>query len=98
MKLLERLDRACRLAHFARSTREQYARWVDQFFRFHRLADGRWRTPGELRGGDVEAFLTHIAVERPLSESSQNQALCALVFLYQHVLGEELGRDHLGDI
>ena len=90
MKLLQRLDRACRLAHFARSTREQYARWVEQFLRFHRAADGAWRTPGQLRGPDVGAFLTHMAVERRLSESSQNQALCALVFLYERVLVGEL--------
>src|SRR4051812_37553454 len=74
MRLLERMDRACRLAHLARSTREQYRRWVDQFLRFHRSPDGAWRTPAELRGAEVAAFLTHMAVERRLSESSQNQA------------------------
>ncbi len=98
MKLLERLDRACRLAHLARSTREQYARWVEQFFRFHRRSDGRWQGPGELHGEDVGAFLTHMAVERRLSASSQNQAICALVFLYETVLAGELGPDPLGDI
>ncbi len=86
------------MAHLAGSTREQYTRWVQQFFRFHRQSDGRWRTPGELHGADVGAFLTHMAVERRLSESSQNQAICALVFLYETVLADELGADHLGDI
>src|SRR5688500_2169473 len=94
---MERLDRACRLAHLARSTRLQYLRWVEQFLRFHRRRDGRWRGPHELRGGEVASFLTHMAVERRLSESSQNQALCAIVFLYTHVLSE-LPKDHLGDI
>ncbi|MGB7160630.1 MAG: phage integrase N-terminal SAM-like domain-containing protein [Tepidisphaeraceae bacterium] len=98
MKLLQQLDRACRLAHLARSTREQYGRWVEQFFRFHRGLDGRWRGPAELRGEDVAAFLTHMAVERRLSASSQNQAICALVFLYETVLARELEPDHLGDI
>lgn len=46
----------------------------------------------------MAAFLTHMAVERRLSESSQNQALCAIVFLYGQVLGDELGKEHLGDI
>jgi hypothetical protein len=64
MKVLHRLDRACRLTHLARSTREQYLRWVGQFLRFHRSTSGTWRTPAELRGGDVAAFLTHLAVER----------------------------------
>lgn len=98
MKLLERLDRACKLAHLARSTREQYRRWVEQFLRFHRTSDGTWRPPAELRGAEVSVFLTHMAVERRLSESSQNQAICAIVFLYKHVLVDELGPDHLGDI
>jgi integron integrase len=98
VKLFERLDRACRLAHLARSTRLQYCRWVDQFLRFHRAPSGRWRTPAELRGADVAAFLTHMAADRRLSASSQNQAICAIVFLYETVLVDELGSDHLGDI
>jgi integron integrase len=98
VKLLERLDRGCRLAQLARSTRLQYGRWVEQFFRFHRTPEGTWRTPAELRGADVAAFLTHMAADRRLSASSQNQAICAIVFLYETVLVDELGPDHLGDI
>jgi hypothetical protein len=91
MKLLERLDRACRMVHLAKSTREQYIRWVEQFLRFRKDASGVWRSPGELRGADVAAFLTHMPVERRLSESSQNQSLCAIVFLYGQVFGDVLG-------
>ncbi len=98
MRLMERLDRTARRAHLADSTREQYARWVEQFLCFHRDVAGDWVAPANLRGEDVAAFLTHMAVERKLSESSQNQALCAIVFLYGQVLAEELGADHLGDI
>ena len=98
MRLLERLDRACKLAHFAKSTRVQYRRWVEQFLRFSRLASGRWRLPRELRGAEVGAFLTHLAADRRLSESSQNQAICAIVFLYETVLLDELGPDHVGGI
>ena len=64
MKLLERLHGAGRLAHFAKSTRVQYGWWVEQSVRFHRLLDGGWRPPADLRGADVGAFLTHMAVER----------------------------------
>jgi integron integrase len=39
---------------------------------------------------EVEQFLTHLAVERKVSASTQNQALSALLFLYRHVLGVEL--------
>jgi len=98
MKLMERLDRGCRTAHLAKSTRQQYLRWVEQFLRFHRLENGTWQRPQTLCGDAVGQFLTHLAVERRLSESSQNQALCAIIFLYERVLLEELGPDHLGEI
>jgi integrase len=45
-----------------------------------------------LREPDVEAFLTHLAVDRRLGASSQRQALCALAFLYRAVLRNPLGR------
>jgi hypothetical protein len=87
-----RLDRTCGTAHLSDSTHKQYARWVEQFLRFHRRAEGSWRMPAELRGPEAEAFLTHLAVERRLSESSQNQAICSPVFLYETVLLDELGQ------
>ena len=52
--------------------------------------------PHNILAGDVEAFLTHLARDRKLSASSQNQAICAIVFLYKQVLIDELGKDHLG--
>lgn len=39
---------------------------------------------------EVEAFLTHLAVEDKVGASTQNQALQALLFLYRHVLDQEL--------
>ena len=45
---------------------------------------------------DVEAFLNDAVVRRRLSASAQNQALCALVFLYTHVLDDVIPQDHLG--
>ena len=46
--------------------------------------------PGELGSSAVEAFLTHLAVVKHVSASTQNQALQALLFLYRHVLGVDL--------
>jgi site-specific recombinase XerD len=40
---------------------------------------------------DAEAFLTHLAVNRRVAESTQNQALAAILFLYRHVVGKDLG-------
>ena len=51
----------------------------------------KWRHPKDLGEAEVKAFLTHLAAERQVSASTQNQALGALLFLYQKVLGRELG-------
>ncbi len=40
---------------------------------------------------EVEAFLTHLAVEGHVSASTQNQAFSALLFLYRNVLNQDLG-------
>ena len=50
-----------------------------------------WRHPLEMGAAEVRTFLTHLAVERKVAVSTQNQALNALVFLYREVLGRELG-------
>ena len=92
------LGRVCDVAlrrHMARSTIECYQSWIAEFLRFCRQA-GQWRHPRDLYARDVEAFLTHLARDRRLSASSQNQATCAIVFLYKQVLVDELPEDHLG--
>lgn len=76
-----------------------------EFLTFWREQAGAWREPESLRGPEVEAFLTHLVVVRELSASSQNQALCAIVFMYRHVIFDEAHdpdpqhprwREHLG--
>jgi len=49
-----------------------------------------WRHPRELGGAEVQAFLTHLAARRGVAAATQNQALNALVFLFEEVLGMEL--------
>ena len=75
-----------RLKHLSRRTEEAYEAWIRRFIRFH----GR-RHPREMGKQEVEAFLTHLAVERNVAPSTQNQALGALLFLYRDVLRCELG-------
>ena len=43
-----------------------------------------------MAGPEVEAFITHLAVERNVAVSTQNQALSAVLFLYKYVLDQEL--------
>ncbi len=60
--------------------------WVRRFIRFHDL-----RHPVEMAESEINAFLTHLAVEEKVSASTQNQALSALLFLYRHVLERDVG-------
>lgn len=66
-----------RLKHYSIRTEESYIQWVKRFIVFH----GK-RHPGEMGAPEVEAFLTHLAVEGRVSASTQNQARSALLFLY----------------
>ena len=92
MKLLDRVDRVCRVKRYSPRTAAAYGHWVVRFLKSVRCREGRWVRPEELGAADVEWFLTGLAVRRRVSASSQNQALNALVFLYQRVLGVELER------
>ncbi len=84
-RLLERLREAIRVRHYSIRTEDAYADWARRFILFH----GK-RHPSELGAADVAAFLTHLAVERGVSASTQNQAKSALLFLYRVVLAQQL--------
>src|SRR5438094_3306347 len=75
-----------RLRHYSRRTEEAYVGWVRRFVRFCEM-----RHPLEVGERDVERFLTGLAVDGGVSASTQTQALSALVFLYDAVLGRPLG-------
>jgi integron integrase len=90
-RFLDQLRHVLRVRHYARRTEDCYVDWVRRFIVFH----GK-RHPADLRAPHVEAFLTHLAVQGHVAASTQNQALCALVFLYKQVLEIDLGRLHFG--
>jgi site-specific recombinase XerD len=91
MKLLDGYEAACKVRRLAVRTIPTYKRWVEEFLRFHHDCTGRWIHPQDMGEPDVEAFLTHLAVNRRVAESTQNQALGPILFLYRHVVGKELG-------
>ena len=64
---------------------DTYEHWLRRFLRFHQL-----RHPREMGSAEVNAFLTHLAVEGQVSASTQNQALAALLFLYRELLERDL--------
>ena len=94
-KLLDLVRLACQIRHYSYRTEQAYCGWVKRFCRYHRDdgpgGRGRPRHPSTMREPEVVAFLTHLAVDRHVAASTQNQALAALLFLYEAVLGEPLG-------
>ena len=79
-KLLERMREALWLHHYAYRTEQSYLDWARRYILFH----GK-RHPADLGAGEIGAFLTHLAAERHVSASTQNQAKAALLFLYRRV-------------
>lgn len=84
-RLLDRVRERLRLKHYSIRTEHQYVQWVRRFILFH----GK-RHPAEMGAKEVEAFLTHLAVQGQVAAATQNQALSALLFLYREVLGQDL--------
>jgi len=87
-KLLDQVRARLRLKHYARRTEEAYVDWIVRYIHFHHN-----RHPSELGTADVEAFLTYLATERNVAASTQNQAFCAILFLYREVLNLPLNAE-----
>lgn len=83
--LLDQVRDKIRFKHYSLSTENTYIAWTKQYILFH----GK-RHPADLGAAEVEAFLTHLATQRHVSSSTQNQALSAILFLYRDVLGVTL--------
>jgi len=84
-KLLDQLRDAIRARHYSIRTEKCYVDWVRRFILFHNK-----RHPAAMGAPEVESFLTHLAVQRNVAASTQNQALAAILFLYTQVLEIEL--------
>jgi hypothetical protein len=74
-----------RTRHLALRTEQAYLQWMRRYVKYH----GR-KHPRDMGPAEVEAFLTHLAVDAKVGASTQNQALQALLFLYRNVLDIEL--------
>jgi len=86
-KVLDRVREAIRARHYSLRTEEAYVGWVRRFILFHNK-----RHPAEMGESEVNQFLTHLAVVQDVAASTQNQALAAILFLYQAVIGKDLDR------
>jgi integron integrase len=90
-KLLDRVRWQLRSKRYSIRTEEAYVDWIRRFILFHRK-----RHPDDMAEAEITQFLNHLAVERKVAASTQNQAFSALLFLYQQVLDRKL--DFIDDV
>jgi len=81
-KLLDQVREQIRVRHYSMKTERTYIGWIKRYIFFHQK-----KHPLDMGKTEIEAFLTHLAVERNVSATTQNQAFNALLFLYTQVLG-----------
>lgn len=85
-KLLDEVRADLRVRHYSLRTENAYLNWIHRFIRYH----GN-RHPSEMDEKEINDYLKHLAVDRNVSASTQNQALCAVVYLYKRILNREIG-------
>jgi len=90
-RLLDQMREILRIHHYSIRTEEVYLQWVKRYILFHNK-----RHPSEMCEKEISTFLTHLAVNKHVSASTQNQALSAILFLYKKVLNIQL--DWLEDV
>ncbi len=86
-KLLDQMRQTIRRKGYSRRTEQAYTNWVRRFILYHDK-----RHPAEMGPAEIEAFLTHLAVDLEVAASTQNQALQAILFLYREVLDRPIGQ------
>lgn len=84
-RLLDQVRELLRVRHYSIRTEQAYVQWIRRFIVFHGM-----RHPNELGAEQVSAFLSHLAVQRHVAASTQNQALNAILFLYRDVMKVQL--------
>jgi len=84
-KLLDQTRDVLRLKHYSLRTERSYCDWIERFIRFHHL-----RHPAEMGASEITEFLTHLARVGNVAAATQNQALSAILFLYQRVLKQDV--------
>lgn len=85
-RLLDQVRDKIRFKHYSIRTEHAYVDWIKRYILFH----GK-RHPQEMGKQEAEQFLSHLAVDRNVAASTQNQALSAILFLYKEVLEQDIG-------
>jgi integron integrase len=84
-KLLDQARDRLRTMHYSYRTEKTYIDWMRRYILFHQK-----RHPAQMGVPEIQNFLVHLASERNVSASTQNQALSAILFLYREVLHKEV--------
>ena len=85
-KLLVQIRNNMRAKSYSHKTIDAYTNWIKKYIQFCGITH-----PKYLGKKDVEKFLTHLAVDKNVSASTQNQALSALLYLYKNILKDDFG-------
>lgn len=80
-RLMDQVQEVMRFYHYSQSSIKSYSKWIRVYIKFHNT-----RHPKDMGKAEIERFLSHLAINRNNSISTQNQAFNAIVFLYKHVL------------
>jgi site-specific recombinase XerD len=83
--LLDQVREVLRLRHYSIRTEEAYVQTIRRFILYHRK-----RHPREMGVDEIRQYLSHLATDGNVAASTQNVALCALLFLYRQVLQIDL--------
>ncbi len=89
-KLLDVVRDKIRFKHYSYATEKGYVSWIKRYIIFHDK-----KHPIEMGKIEIEAFLTHLAVDKKVSPSTQNQAFSAILFLYREVLGIDMRDENI---
>lgn len=90
-KLLDQVRLALRVRHYSLRTEHTYVQWIRRYILFHKK-----RHPIDMGAPEVNDFLSDLALDKRVAASTQNQALCAILFLYKRVLHRDIGS--LGEV
>ena len=74
-----------RTRRYSLNTEKVYLFWIKSFIIFNNK-----QHPNDMGNTEIEHFLNHLAVNRQVSAATQNQALCAIIFLYRYIVKKEI--------
>jgi integron integrase len=86
LKLMDQVKQVLRYHHYAYRTEQAYCDWILRYIKFH----GAKTHPKFMSKKEIDAFLSHLAVNRKVAAATQKQALNAIIFFYKHVLDIEI--------